>query len=112
MAITARSNGDQVQINFADDGKGIPQENLPKIFDPFFTTRRGSGGSGLGLNIVFNMVTRKLRGRITCSSVQGEGTVFKVEIPLAIDANLDKAKESPDDFMQSYKRTINKSSTE
>ncbi|HEY8101391.1 MAG TPA: PAS domain-containing sensor histidine kinase [Burkholderiaceae bacterium] len=112
MNITVRLNGEQVQINFADDGKGIPAEHLPKIFDPFFTTKRGSGGSGLGLNIVFNMVTRKLRGRVTCSSVEGEGTVFKIEIPLIIDVNMEKVKESPNDFMQSYKRTINKGSAE
>ncbi|MGZ3237802.1 MAG: PAS domain-containing sensor histidine kinase [Burkholderiaceae bacterium] len=112
MSVTVRVNGEQVQINFADDGKGIPAENLSKIFDPFFTTKRGSGGSGLGLNIVFNMVTRKLRGRVTCSSVEGEGTVFKIEMPLVIDASMEKVKESPHDFMQSYKRTINKGSSE
>jgi PAS domain S-box-containing protein len=110
--ITAQLVGKQVQINFADDGRGIPAENLPKIFDPFFTTKRGAGGSGLGLNIVFNMVTRKLRGRVTCSSVEGQGTLFKIEIPLAIEANVEKVKESSDDLMQSYKRTINKVSPE
>lgn len=108
ISVTVRAIGEQVEINFADDGKGIPPEHLPKIFDPFFTTRRGAGGSGLGLNIVFNMVTRKLRGRVTCSSVVGEGTVFRIEMPLVINADMDKSKEAPDDLMQSYKRTINK----
>jgi PAS domain S-box-containing protein len=109
MMIAASVTGNQVQINFSDDGKGIPVEHLPKIFDPFFTTKRGAGGSGLGLNIVFNMVTRKLRGRVTCNSVEGEGTVFKIEMPMVIDDSAENAKESPDDMMQSYKRTISKS---
>jgi PAS domain S-box-containing protein len=108
MRVTAVRNGDQVHISFSDDGKGIPAENLPKIFDPFFTTKRGAGGSGLGLNIVFNMVTRKLLGRVTCSSVEGQGTLFKIEIPLEIDSTVKKQKEDPNDLMQSYKRTINK----
>jgi PAS domain S-box-containing protein len=112
MRIDACLIGDQVQLNFSDDGKGIPAEHLPKIFDPFFTTKRGAGGSGLGLNIVFNMVTRKLRGRVTCNSVEGEGTVFKIEMPLVVDTNAEKAKEPSNDFMQSYKRTINKGSAD
>jgi PAS domain S-box-containing protein len=108
MSVTAYVIGDQVQINFADDGKGIAPEHVPKIFDPFFTTKRGAGGSGLGLNIVFNMVTRKLRGRIVCNSVEGEGTLFKIEVPLTVDLDEDKSKELPSDLAESYKKTINK----
>jgi PAS domain S-box-containing protein len=112
MRISASLAGRQAHINFSDDGKGIPAEHLSKIFDPFFTTKRGAGGSGLGLNIVFNMVTRKLRGRVTCSSVEGQGTTFKIEMPLLIDDSTEKTKESPNDLMQSYKRTINKGMAE
>jgi signal transduction histidine kinase len=112
MRISASLAGRQAHINFSDDGKGIPAEHLSKIFDPFFTTKRGAGGSGLGLNIVFNMVTRKLRGRVTCSSVEGQGTTFKIEMPLVIDDSTEKTKESPNDLMQSYKRTINKGMAE
>jgi PAS domain S-box-containing protein len=110
--IVARVAGKQVHICFVDNGKGIPADHLPKIFDPFFTTRRGAGGSGLGLNIVFNMVTRKLRGRVTCNSTEGEGTTFKIEMPQIVEDGAEKAKESPNDMMQSYKRTISKGSAD
>ena len=71
----------EVEIRFADDGVGIPAENLPKVFEPFFTTRRGAGGSGLGLHIVFNLVTQSLGGRISVDSVPGDGTTFTLRIP-------------------------------
>ncbi len=95
MTIAALHDGQRLQISFADNGKGISSENLPRIFDPFFTTRRGAGGSGLGLNIVFNLVTRKLQGTIACDSVLGQGTVFRIEIPAMIDENKFKNKNLP-----------------
>ncbi|RKZ57028.1 MAG: hypothetical protein DRR08_20070, partial [Candidatus Parabeggiatoa sp. nov. 2] len=64
-----------------DDGCGIPPENLAKIFEPFFTTARAQGGTGLGLHIVFNLVTQKLNGTIRCESLKGQGTTFFIEIP-------------------------------
>ncbi|MCK4465722.1 MAG: HAMP domain-containing histidine kinase, partial [Bacteroidales bacterium] len=59
-------------------GMGIPEEILPKIFDPFFTTDQ-SKGTGLGLNIVYNLVTQKLNGTIECDSESGKGTTFKIK---------------------------------
>ena len=73
--------GDYVLIVYRDNGRGISQENLNKIFDPFFTTRKEKGGSGLGLNIVYNLVTQKLNGNIYCTSNIGEGVEFIVKIP-------------------------------
>lgn len=73
------------QIHFWDNGVGIPEEALAKIFDPFFTTNRGSGGSGLGLHVVYNLVTAKLGGKIRCQSVVGEGTHFYIRIPLELN---------------------------
>ncbi len=73
--------GEQVILEYSDDGKGISQENLSKIFDPFFTTSRGQGGSGLGLHIVYNLVTQKLNGTIECNSQVGVGTKFTVKLP-------------------------------
>ena len=70
-----------VELVYADDGHGIPRENLRRIFDPFFTTRRGAGGSGLGLHIVFNIVTGTLRGTIDVQSAVGQGTRFTLQIP-------------------------------
>ncbi|NER49354.1 MAG: GAF domain-containing sensor histidine kinase [Symploca sp. SIO1A3] len=72
----------QVLIEYADDGQGIPQENLSKIFAPFFTTKRGKGGTGLGLHIVYNLVTQKLGGKIECESQMGVGTKFIIKLPM------------------------------
>ncbi|MBI1206410.1 MAG: PAS domain-containing protein [Azospirillum sp.] len=71
----------EVDIAFADDGCGIPEANRRMIFEPFFTTKRGAGGSGLGLHIVFNLVTQTLGGRISVDSATGVGTTFGVRIP-------------------------------
>ena len=71
----------QVRISYSDNGKGIPEENLGRIFDPFFTTRRGTGGSGLGLHIVYNLVTGPLAGTVTVESPSHGGTAFVVTIP-------------------------------
>jgi len=71
-----------LNISYSDDGKGIPAEVLPKIYDPFFTTNREAGGSGLGLNIVYNLVVGKFGGKIKCESEEGEGTTFVISIPL------------------------------
>lgn len=72
---------EDVELRFSDDGKGIPAENLDHIFEPFFTTRRGSGGSGLGLHIVYNIITQSLGGRITVESEVGTGTTFTMRFP-------------------------------
>jgi len=69
-------------ISFVDTGCGIPQETLEKIFDPFFTTKKPGEGTGLGLSIAFGII-EKLGGRITVSSIVGQGTTFTVFIPAA-----------------------------
>jgi signal transduction histidine kinase len=83
IALSASADGpDHVAIVFSDNGKGIPTENLGRIFDPFFTTRLGQGGSGLGLNIVHNVVTGVLGGSIHVESELGKGTRFQLRLPL------------------------------
>ncbi|MCE1247812.1 MAG: PAS domain S-box protein [Firmicutes bacterium] len=72
---------DRVIIQFSDNGKGIDLEDLSHIFEPFYTTRRNTGGTGLGLHIVYNLVTQSLKGRITCQSEPGLGTTFTINIP-------------------------------
>ncbi|MCI4626510.1 MAG: response regulator [Candidatus Magnetoovum sp. WYHC-5] len=69
-------------MKYTDDGKGINQVHLKKIFDPFFTTNRSNGNTGLGLNIVFNLVHQTLKGTIFCSSIEGSGTTFILELPI------------------------------
>jgi len=63
-------------LKYTDDGKGIAKENQKKIFEPFFTTNREKGGSGLGMSIIYNLITTKLNGDITCESEVGEGSEF------------------------------------
>jgi predicted ATPase/signal transduction histidine kinase len=72
---------DRIELRFSDNGIGIPQQDLSRIFDPFFTTMRGRGGSGLGLNIIHNLVTGSLRGQISVESQLNVGTTFIVRFP-------------------------------
>jgi len=74
------SMGDSLIINYEDNGIGIDDEIEKKIFDPFFTTKRGQGGSGLGLNIVYNLVVQKLGGSIEIIRVSPHGLGFKIKI--------------------------------
>jgi signal transduction histidine kinase len=77
-----RSGPDHVEIEFADDGVGMSEETQRRAFEPFFTTRRSHGGTGLGLHIVFNIVTRRLGGRLRLDSALGRGTTLWLRLPL------------------------------
>lgn len=81
IRVTARLGDDEVVLAFSDDGVGIEPALQDKIFEPFYTTRFGQGGSGLGLYLVYNMVTASLRGRIRVESEPGRGTTFVLELP-------------------------------
>lgn len=88
IRITAREHQNQrVLLEFSDDGTGISPENLKHIFDPFFTTRLGQGGSGLGLNIVHNIVEGLLGGHLQIESAVGKGTRFLIDLPLQAPSN-------------------------
>jgi signal transduction histidine kinase len=83
MLIKAECLGaEQVEITFSDDGRGIPEDVQRHVFDPFFTTRRAKGHTGLGLSIVYNLVTEQLGGRITLLSAPGQGTTLSMTLPL------------------------------
>jgi signal transduction histidine kinase len=75
-----------VRLRYADDGRGIPEEVRHRIFEPFYTTRRAAGGSGLGLHIVYNLVTQRLGGTIAVDSAAGQGTAFTIDIPNTAEA--------------------------
>lgn len=79
---------DHILITYTDDGKGMTADVLDHIFDPFFTTSRGQGGTGLGMNIVYNLVTQSLQGTIQCSSQLGQGSLFAITIPKEEEAVL------------------------
>lgn len=74
---------DSIIVRYADNGCGISPEHLSRLFQPFFTTSRGTN-TGLGLHIVYNLVTHKMRGNIRCESEVGKGTAFIIELPKAI----------------------------
>ena len=82
LSVSARTvGGDDLEITVADDGVGMKEEVRQRAFDPFFTTRRDHGGTGLGLHIIFNIVTQSLGGRLALDSAPGRGTTFRIRIP-------------------------------
>lgn len=81
ISIDVQEEYDIVTLTYSDDGKGMSPETLQKVFEPFFTTRRGMGGSGLGMHIVYNLVAQQLKGAITIESQPGEGTCVTIRFP-------------------------------
>ena len=71
-----------LNFTYNDSGSGISAENIEKIFDPFFTTKRGKGSSGLGMHIVYNLVTQSLNGTIECANRPEGGIEFTLKLPL------------------------------
>jgi len=83
IRVAARVDAAQcVVLDVADDGVGIAPALRERVFEPFFTTRMGSGGSGLGLYIVHNIVYEVLGGALKLSSTPGLGSTFELTIPL------------------------------
>ncbi|RKP46734.1 sensor histidine kinase [Cohnella endophytica] len=82
ITINTSSYKNEATIHYSDDGKGMPREVLTQIFNPFFTTNRSGGGTGLGMHIVYNLVTQSLGGTIRCESTPGAGTDFIIQIPI------------------------------
>ena len=81
IRLAVRVEGDTLHLQYADDGKGIASKDLPKIFHPFFTRSAMQSGSGLGMFIVYNLVTQKLHGSIRCESEAGQGVTFYLTMP-------------------------------
>jgi PAS domain S-box-containing protein len=92
IEIQARASGkDNVEIIFSDDGCGMSLDVRRRAFDPFFTTRRDQGGTGLGLHIVYSVVTNRLGGRLDLDSEPGRGTRIQILLPRV--APLEQAAE-------------------
>lgn len=83
IVVTLNENH-ELQINYKDDGRGIAETIRKRIFDPFVTTKRGQGGSGLGMHLVYNLVTQALNGTITINSEEGEGVEFVITFPVHV----------------------------
>jgi len=85
IRVTApQADTDPITLEFRDDGAGMSRAVRNRVFDPFFTTKRGAGGSGLGLHIVYNIVTVTMNGQIQVSSEPGQGTVFIIRFPVVM----------------------------
>ncbi|MCH4888363.1 transporter substrate-binding domain-containing protein [Acidaminobacter sp. JC074] len=82
IKIRLSKEADNFVLIYSDDGHGIPSEDLDQIFEPFFTTGLDKGGSGIGLNIVYNLVTQTLNGTIECESEIDKGVTFKITFPI------------------------------
>lgn len=81
LSVAAEPDGDQVRLIIEDNGIGMDDAVRQHAFDPFFTTKFGKGGSGLGLHIVFNIVSGVLGGKIDLESTPGRGSRFVVTLP-------------------------------
>ncbi|HPF34652.1 MAG TPA: PAS domain S-box protein [Candidatus Krumholzibacteria bacterium] len=86
---------ERIRILYKDDGQGMNAEQVRRLYEPFYTTKRGRGGSGLGMNIVFNLVTQLLGGTIECQSDLGQGTVFVLEFPRIAPRRGEAGLETP-----------------
>jgi PAS domain S-box-containing protein len=82
ITLNVRSEGGHAILEYSDDGTGMKREQLARLYEPFFTTKRGRGGTGLGMHIVYNNVTQVLGGTISCSSRPGKGIRFVLDVPL------------------------------
>ena len=74
-------------VHYSDDGAGVPEHIKKRIFDPFVTTKRGEGGSGLGMHLVYNLVTQALNGKISIESSLGHGVDIQFDFPVIIKAS-------------------------
>jgi signal transduction histidine kinase len=107
ITISARPRGhDDVEIVFADNGAGMTPDVQRQAFDPFFTTRRNEGGTGLGLHIVYNLVTQQLGGRMMLDSRPGQGTTFRIIMPRAVKGSSATADVTSDGTPQWPNRTM------
>lgn len=82
IKIKSYTDDNFVYVEIADNGIGIKPENLSQIFNPFFTTKPIGKGTGLGLNISYNIIVNKHNGNISVTSELGEGSVFKISLPV------------------------------
>ena len=103
ISVLAKPRGsDDVEIIFSDNGVGMTPDVQRQAFDPFFTTRRNEGGTGLGLHIVYNLVTQQLGGRMMLDSRLGQGTTFRIIMPRTAKGGSQEAEEQERDGTTSW----------
>lgn len=80
--IECRKDNNHLILSYQDDGQGINEEAAGKLFEPFYTTARSEGGTGLGLHIVYNLITQKLKGNIIINTLTESGLGFLIDLPI------------------------------
>jgi signal transduction histidine kinase len=85
----------RVRLIYQDDGQGMDAAVAPHVFEPFYTTRRGKGGTGLGMYIAYNLVTRALGGEINCIGASGAGVTFEMTIAERVERPIQTERSSP-----------------
>lgn len=84
MSVTCEDNKDRIKLIYCDNGKGMNEHTLKNIFEPFFTTKRGTGSTGLGMNIVYNIINQQLKGNVDVASIENKSTTISITLPLAL----------------------------
>jgi two-component system, NtrC family, sensor kinase len=82
VKVLTKTIDNYVIIEVIDNGKGIPKDILPKIFQPFFTTKPTGEGTGLGLSLSYDIITKGNNGKIEVLSEENKGTTFVVKLPI------------------------------
>ncbi|MCT7954722.1 ATP-binding protein [Laspinema palackyanum] len=96
IGIHTELQNDSLVIQITDNGPGIPAEIQSRLFEPFFTTKPMGKGTGLGLSISYQIIVEKHQGLFTCNSSQGEGTEFKIVLPLHLDVTAEGGEGDSD----------------
>ncbi|MEP6748304.1 MAG: ATP-binding protein, partial [Bacteroidota bacterium] len=82
VTVSTKKTGDKVLISVRDNGNGIPSQVLDKIFQPFFTTKPTGEGTGLGLSMSYDIVTKGHGGELKVETKANEGSVFTIQLPI------------------------------
>ena len=82
VSVSTKRINDKVEIRVKDNGSGIPQKVLDKIYQPFFTTKPTGEGTGLGLSLSYDIITKEHNGTISVETKKGEGAEFIIELPV------------------------------
>jgi signal transduction histidine kinase len=81
VTVSSKKLGDKIELRVRDNGNGIPHKVLDKIFQPFFTTKPAGQGTGLGLSLSYDIITKAHGGEFNVETKEGEGTVFVITLP-------------------------------
>lgn len=84
ITIDLSKSAQAIVITYEDNGKGLTQEELTMLFEPFYTTKRGSGGSGLGAHLIYNLITSTLQGNVKTTSEVNQGLRYEISLPLIL----------------------------